>query len=227
MNSLDPNEQHSFSFSAGDFVDAGLSYLLIIRKAKQVSRGPKDGKDINAVRVHMLGNVALGTLIGFTPYVGELFDTLLRFNTRSAKALEKMLLDRVKEALKAAGDLEKADAGIETAAPVAARNHAAANTSRKVQPEHRSPVGQKSEPARKAPTRDDEQYGDMHKRIAARSTKDPTNKSQKVKSGGSWFGKRGTQSDHMQTGRTGGGRAEVAPIPPPQSAVSGRSDGYF
>ena len=226
MNSLDPNEQHSSISSAGDFVDAGLSYLLIIRKAKQVSRG-KDGKDINAVRVHMLGNVALGTAIGFTPYVGELFDTLLRFNTRSAKALEKMLLDRVKEALKAAGDLEKADAGIETAAPVAARNHAAANTSRKVQPEHRTPVGQKSEPARKAPTRDDEQYGDMHKRIAARSTKDPTNKSQKVKSGGSWFGKRGAQSDHMQNGRTGGGRAEVAPVPPPRPAVSGRRDGYF
>lgn len=226
MNALVLNEQHSSISSGGDLVDAGLSYLFIIRKAKQVSRG-KDGKDRRALQVRMASNVALGTLIGVTPYIGELLDTLLRFNTRSAKALEAMLLERVEEALKAAGDLEKADAGIETAAPVGARNHAAANTSRKVQPEHRAPVGQKSEPAHKAPTRDDEQYGDMHKRIAARSTKDPTDKSQKVKRGGSWFGKRGAQSDHMQNGRTGGGRVEVAPVPPPRPAVSGRSDGYF
>ena len=226
MNALVLNEQHSSISSGGDFVDAGLSYLFIIRKAKQVSKG-KDGIDRRKLKFRMLGNVALGTLIGVTPYIGELLDTMLRFNTRSAKALEKMLLDRVKEALKAAGDLEKADAGIETTAPLAGRNHVAANTSRKVQPEYRTPVGQKSEPARKVPTRDDEQYGDMHKRIAARSTKDPTNTSQKAKSGGSWFGKRGAQSDHMQNGRTGGGRAEVAPVPPPRPAVSGRSDGYF
>lgn len=171
--------------------------------------------------------MALGTAIGVTPYIGELVDTMLRLNTRSAKALEAMLLDRGKKALALAADHEKADAGMETAAPVAALNHAAANTSRKAQPVHRTPVGQKSEPARKAPTRDDEQYGDMHRRIATKSAKDPTNKSKTAKSGGSWFGKRGAQSDHMQNGRTGGGRAEIAPVPPPRPAVSGRSDGYF
>ena len=226
MNLSVLKEQNSGLSSAGDFVDAGLSCVFIISKAGQVSNGT-DGTDKKMLRFHMLGNVALGTAIGFTPYVGELFDTMLRFNTRSAKALEKMLLARGEKALELVADPEKADAGMETTAPVAARNHAAANTSRKAQPVHRTPMGQRSEPARNAPTRDDEQYGDMHKRIAAKSAKDPTNKSQKVKSGGSWFGKRGAQSDHMQNGRTSGGRAEVAPVPPPRPAVSGRSDGYF
>ena len=225
MNVSVLNEQHSSISSGGDIVDAGLSYLLIVRKAKQVSSG-KDGKDRTRLRLRMLGNVALGTAIGVTPYVGELVDTMLRLNTRSAKALEKMLLDRAKD-LALAVDHEKADASMETATSVAARNHAAADTSRKAQPVYRPPVGQKSEPARKAPTRDDKQYGDMHKRIATKSAKDPTSKSQKAKGGGTWFGKRGAPSDHMQDGRTGGGRAEVAPVPPPRPAVSGRSDGYF
>ena len=225
MNVTVLNELHSFIYSGGDFVDLGLSCVLIIRKAEQVSDG--DDNEKVKLRARMVKNAVLGTAIGFTPYVGELFDTILRFNTRSAKALEKMLLDRGKEALKLAADPEKADAGMGTAAPVAARKHAAADTSRRAQPVHRTPVGQKSEPARKAPTRDDDRYGDMHKRIATKSAKDPTNKSQKAKSGGSWFGKRGAQSDHMQNGRTGGGRAEVAPVPPPRPAVSGRSDGYF
>ena len=223
MNLLIPNEQHSSISSGGDFVDAGLSCLLIIRKAEQVS----SGDDKSSLRWRMAGNVALGTVIGVTPYIGEFVDTLLRLNTRSAKALEAMLLERVKEARKLATDPEKADEGMGTAAPVAARNHAAVDTSRRAQPVHTTPVGQKSEPARKAPTRDDEQYGDMHKRIATKSAKDPTSKSQKAKGGGSWFGKRGAQSDHMQDGRAGGGRAEVAPVPPPRPAVPGRSDGYF
>ena len=154
-------------------------------------------------------------------------DTMLRLNTRSAKALEEMLVKRGKKALELAADPEKADAGMKTAASVAARNHAAANTSRKVQPVYTTPVGQESGSARKAPTRDDEQYSEIHKRIATKSAKDPTSKSQKAKGGGSWFGKRGAESDHMQNGRAGRGRAEVAPAPPPRPAASGRSDGYF
>ena len=203
-------------------VDAGLSCLLIIRKANQVS----DGKDKKKLHLRMVGNVSLGFAVGLTPYVGEIVDTVLRLNTRSAKALEKMLLDRAK-ALALAVDAEKADVGIETAAPVAARNHAAASTSHKAQPVHRTPLGQKSEPPRKVQTRDDAQYGDMHRRIAAKSARDPANKSQKTKTGGSWFGKRGAQTGHMQNGRTGGGRTEVAPVPPPRPAASGRGDGYF
>ena len=217
-------EQYIHIFlSGGDVVDAGLSCVLILRKAEQVS----SGSDKWTLRIHMVGNVTAGFVIGFIPYVGEFFDTLLRFNTRSAKALETMLLERAEKAHNLATDLEKADAGIGIAAPVAARNNAAANTSRRAQPVYTTPVGQKSESARTAPTRDDEQYGDMHKRIATKSTKDPTSKSRKAKSGSSWFGKRGTQSDHMQNGRTGGGRAEVAPVPPPRPAVSGRNGGYF
>lgn len=174
--------------------------------------------------VHMSGNVFLGWAVGLTPYIGEIMDTILRLNTRNAKALEKMLLKR---AVALAADAEKADVGMETAAPVAARNHAAANTFHKAQPVRRTPEGQKSQPARNVPTRDDEQYGDMHKRIAAKSAKDPANKSQKAKSGGSWFGKRGAQTGQMQNGRTGGGRAEVAPVPPPRPAASERGDGWF
>ena len=223
MNLSVLKEQYLCISSAGDFVDAGLSCILIIRKAEQVS----SGSDKRTLRWRMMGNVFIGTVIGATPIIGELVDTVLRFNTRSAKALEAMLLERVKEARKLAADPEKADAVTGTAAPVAARNHAAADTSRRAQPAYTTPVGQKSEPARKAPTRDDEQYGDMHKRITTNSTKDPANKSQKAKSGSSWFGKRGAQSDHMRNGRTGGGRAEVAPVPPPRPAVSRRSDGYF
>ena len=175
----------------------------------------------------MVGNVAAGFLIGVTPYVGEIVDTILRFNTRSAKALEKMLLKRADEARKIAADAEKADIGMETAAPVAARNHAAANTSQNAQPVRRTPAGQKSEPVRNMPTRDDEQYADMHKRIAAKSAKDPANKNQKVKSGGSWFGKRGAQTGHIHKGRAGGGGAKVAPVPPPRPAASQRGDGWF
>ena len=204
-------------------VDAGLSCLLIIRKANQVS----SGRDLNKLHLRMVGNVALGTAIGVTPYIGEIVDTMLRLNTRSAKALEKMLLERGAKALALAADAEKADVGMDTAAPVAARNHAAANISHKAQTVHRAPVAQNSEPSRKVQTRDDAQNGDMHRRIAAKSAKDPANKSQKAKSGGSWFGKRGAQTGHMQNGRTVVGRTEVAPVPPPRPAASGRGDGYF
>ena len=204
-------------------VDAGLSCLLIIRKANQVS----SGRDLNKLHLRMVGNVALGTAIGVTPYIGEIVDTMLRLNTRSAKALEKMLLERGAKALALAADAEKADVGMDTAAPVAARNHAAANISHKAQTVHRAPVAQNSEPSRKVQTRDDAQYGDMHRRIAIKSAKDPANKSQKAKSGGSWFGKRGAQTGRMQNGRTGVGRTEVAPVPPPRPAASGRGDGYF
>ncbi|KAK0507788.1 hypothetical protein JMJ35_009677 [Cladonia borealis] len=208
---------------AGDFVDAGLSYLLVYRKVKQVS----DGEYKKGMQSQVAGNMLLGLAIGFTPYVGEIVDTVLRFNTRSAKALEKMLLRRAAEARKSAADAEKADVGMETAAPVAARNHAAANTSYQAKPVRRTPAGQKSQPARNMPTRDDKQYGDIHKRIAAKSANEPGNKSQKAKSGGSWFGKRGAQTGHIQNGRTGGGGAEVAPVPPPRPAASERGDGWF
>lgn len=170
--------------------------------------------------------VAMGGVIGVTPYVGELVDTLLRLNTRSAKALEEMLLIRTED-LALPANAEKADVGMETAAPVAARNHAAANTSHKAQPLRKTPVGPKSQPARTVATRDDEQYGDMHKRIAAKSAKGPANKSQKAKSGGTWFGRRGAQTGQMQDGKAGGGRAEVAPVPPPRQAASERGDGWF
>ena len=179
------------------------------------------------LQARMVKNVFLGFAVGFTPYVGEIVDTVLRLNTRSAKALEAMLLKRGANALALAADAEKADVGMETAAPVAARNHAAANTSHNAQSVHRTPVGQKSEPSRKVQTRDDEQYGDMHRRIAAKSAKDPANKSQKAKSGGTWFGKRGAQTGQTQNGRSGGGRAEVAPVPPPRPAASDRGDGWF
>ena len=179
------------------------------------------------LQARMVKNVFLGFAVGFTPYVGEIVDTVLRLNTRSAKALEAMLLKRGAKALAVAADAEKADVGMETAAPVAARNHAAANTSHKAQPVHRTPAEQKSEPSRKVQTRDDEQYGDMHRRIAAKSAKDPANKSQKAKSGGTGFWKRGAQTGHMQNARSGGGRAEVAPVPPPRPAASGRGDGWF
>ena len=221
-----PSDQHSPFFSAGIVVDAGLSSLLIISKASQVSGG-KDGKDKKNLHILMVGNVAAGFLIGVTPYIGEIVDTVLRFNTRNAKALERMLLKRAAEARKLAMDAEKADVGMETAAPVAARNHAAANTYHQAQPVRRTPAGQKSQSARNVPTRDDEQYGDIHKRIAAKFTKDPANKNQKAKSGGSWFGKRGAQTGHIQNGRTGGGGAEVAPVPPPRPAASERGDGWF
>ena len=186
--------------------------------------------DREMLLLRMGGNVFLGFVVGLTPYVGELVDTMLRFNTRSAKALENMLLERAKERAKnlaLAADAEKADVGMETAALVAARDHAATNTSRKVQPVRSTPVGQETQPARNVQTRDDEQYGDMHKRITAKSAKDPANKSQNAKSGGSWFGKRGAQTGQMQNGRTGGGRAEVAPVPPPRPAASERGDGWF
>ena len=201
----------------------GLSSLLIVRKASQVSDGEYKGSLI----LQMSGNVFLGWAVGLTPYVGELLDTMIRFNTRSAKALEEMLLKRAKKAIALAAKAEKADVGMETAAPVAARDHAAVNTSHEAQSVRTTPVGRKSQPTRNVQTRDDEQYGDMHKRIAAKSAKDLANKSQNAKSGGSWFGKRGAQTGQMQNGRTGGGRAEVAPVPPPRPAASERGDGWF
>ena len=204
----------------------GLSCLLIVRKANQVS----DGEYKRSLILRMGGNVFLGWVVGLTPYVGELLDTMIRFNTRSAKALEEMLLERAKDRAKdlaLAAEAEKADVGMEASAPVAARNHAAANTSHKAQPVRTMPVGRKSQPARNVQTRDDEQYGDIHKRIAAKSAKDPANKSQNAKSGGGWFGKRGAQTGQMQDGRAGGGRAEVAPVPPPRPVASERGDGWF
>lgn len=87
----------------GDFADTGLAYLLVIRKASQISKG-KDGMRLQAI---MYRNLTIDFAIGLVPIVGDIVDTLYRCNTKNAQALEDLLIARVALTQKANQEIEK------------------------------------------------------------------------------------------------------------------------
>ncbi|TFY69236.1 hypothetical protein EVG20_g3231 [Dentipellis fragilis] len=75
---------------AGDAADAALSYLLVIRKAKQADLPPW-------LIQRMLLNLALATSVGLVPIVGDILLAVYRANSRNAALLEEYLRVRASE----------------------------------------------------------------------------------------------------------------------------------
>jgi len=78
---------------AGDAVNAGLNYFLVIRKAKQAELP-------NWLITRMLVNNAVAAVIGFVPVVGDICIAVFKTNSRNAALLEEYLRMRGEESLK-------------------------------------------------------------------------------------------------------------------------------
>ena len=89
----------------GDFVGSGLSLVLVWRPARRISRG--DDPDAKQLKKVLNRNFCKGFVIGLVPLAGDFFDSWIKFNVRSADALEAMLLKRVGEDVTMGGDAEK------------------------------------------------------------------------------------------------------------------------
>lgn len=219
----------------GDFADTGLAWLLVVRKAGQVSKG--EGKV--ALEAEMHANLVTGLLIGLVPVVGDVVDAIFKCNARNAAALERLLLKRAANAKKLA---EK-----EAHAPV--QDHTRNDTYYDPELDHRQPHRYESEavsrvparyeseaaprlparndttPATKAPPKYDKQYGSMHERLGMKAGKDSAKKPQAERSGGSWFSRKSGRKDRVQY--LGGESEDVAPTRPPRPEGSGRGNGWI
>jgi len=79
---------------AGDVVDAGLNYVLVVRKAQQA--------DIPEWLIsRMLLNNAVSAGLGLVPFVGDICLATYKANSRNAALLEEFLRVRGEENLKA------------------------------------------------------------------------------------------------------------------------------
>jgi hypothetical protein len=66
---------------AGDIISLGMSGVLILTMARYGASG--------RLVVKMLGNVALDTLVGSVPFLGDLFDLVYKSNYRNLKLLRE------------------------------------------------------------------------------------------------------------------------------------------
>lgn len=84
---------------AGDAVGAALSGYIILAAAR--AGAPR------AVLLRMVGNVAVDTLVGAVPVLGDLFDVAFKANARNVRLLEQYAVDpaRVHKGSRRAGAL--------------------------------------------------------------------------------------------------------------------------
>ncbi|CAF9915911.1 MAG: hypothetical protein ALECFALPRED_010376 [Alectoria fallacina] len=87
----------------GDMGGAALSLVLVVLPAYRVS----EGSDRKKLRKAIIFNLLMDFGIGLVPIGGDIIDTMVKFNVKSANALEAMLLKRVDEAVKIGRDSEK------------------------------------------------------------------------------------------------------------------------
>lgn len=200
----------------GDAID-GLLAVSTVTKARKVSDGLDDG-----IRTKMAINVAIEIVVGFTPVLGDLIDSLFKVNTRNATLLEEMLIDRVTKAK------EKAEAEMMKAEKTGrASSRSRAHTDRYLDPEAASrtlqhaqtgsyydsePTPQRRdraqvngyhepEPAPALPARGiDERHGGVHERLG-RKADSPARAPKPSRSGGSWFnGRKNRKGDAVAQG---------------------------
>lgn len=89
----------------GDFVGSGLSLVLVWRPAKGVSNG--NAPDAKKLKKTLNHNWCKGFAIGLVPIAGDFFDSWIKFNVKSADALEAMLLKRVEEGTATGGHVDR------------------------------------------------------------------------------------------------------------------------
>ena len=101
--------------------------MLVWRPAKRVSNS--DAPDAKKLKKTLNHNWCKGFVIGLVPIAGDFFDSWIKFNVKSADALEAMLLKRVEEGTAMGAQAEKVvrttgrqHAGINGHAPVATTN---------------------------------------------------------------------------------------------------------
>ncbi|KAJ5335790.1 uncharacterized protein N7506_005726 [Penicillium brevicompactum] len=75
----------------GDFSDFLLA-TLVVRTCGEI-----DGGLPIALRLKMIGNIALDLIIGLTPFIGDLADAIYKANMRNAHILESYLREKVAE----------------------------------------------------------------------------------------------------------------------------------
>lgn len=75
----------------GDFADAALAIIFVVRKANQLTDAP--GK--KAQLSHMMRRIAIRTVVGIVPIVGDIAITFYRANTKNVCAIEDWLLQAV------------------------------------------------------------------------------------------------------------------------------------
>ena len=78
--------------------------ILVWRPAKGVSNG--DAPDAKKLKKILIRNWCKGFAIGLVPIAGDVFDSWLKFNVKSADALEAMLLKRAEAGLAMGGHAE-------------------------------------------------------------------------------------------------------------------------
>ena len=93
------------AFRVGDFVGSSLSLVLVWRPAKGVSNA--DAPDAKKLKKTLNHNWCKGFAIGLVPIAGDIFDSWIKFNVKSADALEAMLLKRVEEGTAMGGHAER------------------------------------------------------------------------------------------------------------------------
>ena len=147
-------------------------------------------------------NLLTGFVVGLLPVGGDIIDTVMKLNVKSASALEAMLLKRADEAKRMGGDAEKV--GITTGYQHADTHghHLAATNG------HHD-----SEP----PTHQPQRYitaNDLRQDHSPAATgRAPLVETQPKKIGGSFFRRRGGPQGGQEVGTT---MEEVAPVRPPR-----------
>lgn len=150
----------------------------------------------------MTFNLTKDFVIGLVPFAGDYIDTIKKYNVRNADALEAMLLKRVDEAPKKGRDAEKA--GRATGYQHAIINgHHLADTNRyhdSEPPTHPPPRYITANDLRQDPR-------------PAATARAPVVQTQRKKSGGNFFRRRGGPQVGKEVGTA---MEEVAPIRPPR-----------
>lgn len=149
-----------------------------------------------------MGNSVGGFLIGVMPIGGDILDTYMKFNVKSANALEAMLLKRVDEAAKTGRDAEKVGR-------TTGYQHAANSGHRLVATNGYHDSEPPTHPPRRYITANDL---DQDPRSAA-TARAPVVRTQPKKSGGNFFRRRGEPRGDQEVGTT---VEEVTAVRPPR-----------
>ena len=151
-------------------------------------------------------NLVTGFVVGLLPVGGDIFDTMMKLNVKSASALEAMLLKRADETKRLGRDAEKVGTTTEHQHADTNGHHLTATNGY-----HNS----------EAPAHQPQRYitaNDLRRDPSpAASERAPLVETQPKKSGGNFFRRRGGPQGGQEVGTT---TEEVAPVRPPRPKQS-------
>jgi hypothetical protein len=187
------------------------------------------------MHMYLIGGGALGMI----PMFGDLFDAVWKTNNKSARMLERLLLNRAAKAKELAE--KEAHAPIQDHRRIDTHHHSnldhrqphryETETAPRVPARYESeaaprlPASQDTRPATNAPPKYEGQYGNIHQRLGMKAGKESAKKPQAERSGGSWFSGKKGRKDQVQY--LGGAGEDVTPARPPRPEGSGRGNGWI